>query len=85
MRINAIRPTPFTINRNAGLSISSVDKIDISLEELNFCLEYDEKGPVWVRLILIAKLTRAGYWIRQKRSHQKTAGRDREETRRNQK
>ena len=28
---------------------TGLDRIDVSLEELNLCLEWDERSPVWVR------------------------------------
>ena len=38
-------------DRDGLVSISTgIDKIDISLDELNFCLEWDEDSPLWVRL-----------------------------------
>lgn len=45
-------PAPeFSIKRNDrdGLvSLSTgIDKVDISLDELNFCLEWDEESPLW--------------------------------------
>ena len=31
------------------ISLSTgIDRVDLSLDELNFCLEWDERSPVWV-------------------------------------
>jgi len=27
---------------------TGIDEVDLSLDELNFCLEWDERSPVWV-------------------------------------
>lgn len=28
---------------------TGLDRVDVSLEELNLCLEWDERSPVWVK------------------------------------
>lgn len=50
LRINTPRPE-FEIKRNKrdnNIMLSTgIDKVDLSLDELNFCLEWDERSPVW--------------------------------------
>lgn len=53
-RINAIRPlieTKKEFKDSKVILSTGVEKIDISLDELNFCLEWDEKSPLWVSYI----------------------------------
>ncbi len=48
-----LRRTPFGWGKKDGVdsdvvSLSTgIDKVEVSLDELNFCLEWDEKSPVW--------------------------------------
>lgn len=40
-----------TYEYSSALQISlstGIDRVDLSLDELNFCLEWDERSPVWV-------------------------------------
>eukprot|EP01035_Chromulina_nebulosa_P018951 gene18951-24759_t len=53
LRINALRPyNDVTIGsrsqRDGKIILSTgIDRVDVSLDELNFCLEWDENSPVW--------------------------------------
>ena len=42
------------------ISLSTgIDRVDLSLDELNFCLEWDERSPVWVSTsIMLFKILR---------------------------
>ena len=40
--------SPLLILSQISLS-TGIDRVDLSLDELNFCLEWDERSPVWVR------------------------------------
>ena len=51
MRINAAKPSQprRRVDRDKTVFFSTgLDTIDLSLDELNFCLEWDEHSPVWV-------------------------------------
>jgi hypothetical protein len=35
---------------------TGIGTLDVSLDELNFCLEWDEKSPVWVRACAVVSV-----------------------------
>ncbi|KAJ1433992.1 hypothetical protein B484DRAFT_417654 [Ochromonadaceae sp. CCMP2298] len=50
LRINTARPNTQALRRDPDKKIyltTGIGTVDLSLDELNFCLEWDEKSPVW--------------------------------------
>lgn len=51
LRVNAARPDGISRRSESERKVymtTGLGTLDVSLDELNFCLEYDEAAPLWV-------------------------------------